>query len=138
MSQEQKAKSYLEVLQDLGIKTARGTITNSSRGFWGGVTDDGTIVVTAWDDSRPKGESYYEVKRPRRANGGLQAAWDDRRVQTGTAVRLIILEPLDRSIAYGKKGRKVKSAMLMPGFWRISEHAPDDGGDQPIMRVRSV
>lgn len=136
MSQEQKAKTYLQILQELGVRTSRGTITESSRGFWGGVTDDGTIVVTAWDDSRPNGENYYEFKRPRRTNGGLQAAWDDGRVRVGSDVRLIILEPLDRSIAYGKKGRKVKSAKLMQGAWYISEHAPDDGGDQPIMRVR--
>jgi hypothetical protein len=121
MSDENSPESYLGILQSLNIMTSRGTVTESSRGFWGGVTDDGTIVITAWDDSRPRGETYF-----------------DGRIRIGTAVRLIILEPLDRSIAYGKKGRKVKSAKLMPGFWRISEHAPADGGDQPIMRVRSA
>ncbi len=138
MSQEGKPKSYLAILQDLGIKTSQGTVTQSSRGFWGGVTDDGTIVVTTWDDSRPAGESYFEFKRPRRANGGLQAVWDDERVRIGVAVRLIVIEPLDRSVPYGARGRKVKSARLMPGFWRISETAPDDGSDQPKMRVRSA
>jgi hypothetical protein len=138
MSQESKPGSYLAILQQLGIRTSQGTVTQSSRGFWGGVTDDGTIVVTTWDDSRPAGESYFEFKRPRRANGGLQAAWDDDRVRIGVAVRLIVIEPLDRSVPYGARGRKVKSARLMPGFWRISEKAPDDGGDQPKMRVRSA
>lgn len=138
MSKEGEPESYLAILQRLKIRTARGTVTESSRGFWGGVTKDGTIVVTAWDDSRPAGETYYEFKRPRRANGGLQAAWDDGRVRIGVEVRLIIIEPVDRSVPYGARGRKVKSAKLLRGSWRISEHAPDDGGDQPKMRVRSA
>ncbi|CAN1521540.1 hypothetical protein MCEMSEM23_01102 [Rhabdaerophilaceae bacterium] len=136
MTQEGKPKSYLAILQKLGIKTSRGTVTESARGFWGGMTGDGTLVVTAWDDSGRGDKSYYEFKRPRRTNGGLQAAWDDGRVSIGAEVKLIIIKPSDPAVPYGARGRKVKSATLMPGKWLISEHAPDDGGDQPIMRVR--
>ncbi|MFM9976069.1 MAG: hypothetical protein ACKVON_16030 [Beijerinckiaceae bacterium] len=138
MSQEEKPESYLAILQRLKILTSRGTVTESARGFWGGVAKDGRIVVTAWDDSRPAGQTYYEFKRPRRANGGLQAAWDDGRVGIGAEVHLILIEPLDRSIAYGKLGRKVKSARLMPELWRVSENSPEDGSDQPKKRVVSA
>jgi hypothetical protein len=125
MSQEGKPESYLSILRKLKVMTSRGTVTESSRGFWGGVTEEGMIVITAWSDSRKDSETHYEFKRPRRTNGGLQAAWDDGRIRIGEAVRLIVIEPMDPKIPYGDRGRKVKSAELKEEFWRISGPSPD-------------
>jgi hypothetical protein len=139
MSEESKTERYLAILQRLGIRTSQGTVTQSSRGFWGGVMDDGTIVVTAWDDSRPKKDpACYEFKRPRRANGGLLAAWNDGRVGIGKAVRLIVIEPMDRSVLYGERGRKVKSAKLMTGLWRITAYGDSVTGDEPKMWAKTI
>jgi hypothetical protein len=126
MAQQQVPQKYLHVLQGLKVQTLRGTVTESSRGYWGGLTDNGTIVVTAWTDSRKEGAIAYEIKRPRRNNGGLLASWNAGRLEVGAIVKLIVIEPLDPSIRYGDPGRKVKLAVLKSGRWRITAVSASD------------
>jgi hypothetical protein len=51
-----KFDSFLSTLNAAGVRTG------SARGFWGGVTADGEIVVTTWIDAE-RGRDRYKIWR---------------------------------------------------------------------------
>jgi hypothetical protein len=104
---------FLDALNAAGVKT------RNARGFWGGVTEDGEIVVTAWTDESP-GDGQYRIWKPKTNHGGLKQAWDSENVRSGADVRLIIICQTG-DLPSGVPGRKIGGAELMPGKWRIRE-----------------
>ena len=96
---------------------AAGVKTRTSRGFWGGVTSDHKIVVTAWSDG-PREDGGFIISRPRTNHGKLKEAWDSGRIQPGATVRLIVIRQSGQ-VPWGRKGRIVKDAALLPGQWRV-------------------
>lgn len=103
--------SYLSALQAAGVRTG------SARRFWGGVTERGEIVVTAWADLHD-GQGRYKVWKPPTNHGGLKAAWDAGHVRPGTPVRVILLRAREE-LPIGKP-RSVRDAAVLPTHWRIA------------------
>jgi hypothetical protein len=56
---------YLDALKAAGVET------NSARGFFGGVTADGEIVVTAWIHDN-NGRGRFKIFRPHTNHGRLK------------------------------------------------------------------
>jgi hypothetical protein len=96
-----------------------GIRTKSGRGFWGGVTDEGEIIVTSWIDSND-GDGRFYIWCPKTNHGGLKAQWEVGNIRVGTAVRMILLRQRG-NVPIGKPGRSVAGAALMPGKWRVAE-----------------
>ena len=90
---------------------AAGVQTDSARGFWGGVTPDGDIVVTAWIDERDE-HGRFVIWRPKTNHGGLKIAWEVGNIHVGAEVRVILVRPRGKT-------RTVSDAALTPGKWRI-------------------
>jgi hypothetical protein len=102
---------------------AAGVETRTARGFWGGVTPKGEIVVTSWTDAND-GSGRFTIWRPSTNHGGLRTEWEVGNIRVGTEVRLILLR--QRGAApIGGKARSVAGAALMPGKWRIAELVTD-------------
>lgn len=101
-----------------------GVATGSARGFWGGITSDNDVVVTAWFDAMDA-QGRFVVARPQRRHGGLRDAWDQRRVVPGATVKLILVRQRG-DVRLGDPGRIVKDAALMPGRWRVVELTQDE------------
>jgi len=104
------------------LKTA-GVETESARGFWGGVTADGEIVVTAWIDQND-GHGRFKIWRPLTNHGRLKEQWEVGNIRVGTEVRLILLRQRG-NVPSGKPGRQVAAAALMPGKWKVAELSRD-------------
>jgi hypothetical protein len=92
--------------------------TGSARGFWGGVTPDGEIVLTTWTDAGLGGDSY-KVWRPINSHGGLLEAGREGRIKPGVTVKLIMLHQIG-TVQLDQGTRKIRSAGLMPGIWKIT------------------
>jgi hypothetical protein len=107
-----KFGKFIDALREAGVETG------SARGFWGGVTKDDDIVVTAWLDQR-RADDSFPIWRPRTRHGGLLDMWEMGRIAPNATVRLIIVrrkakeDPNERS--------SIHSAGLMPGRWRVRE-----------------
>ncbi len=102
---------FIDQLHAAGIKTG------TARGFWGGINDDGEIVVTAWTDAQENGR--FGIWRPRTNHGGLKDAWDTGLIREGTEVRLILLR--QRGNAPLGAPRSIGGAGLVKGRWRVVE-----------------
>jgi hypothetical protein len=96
-----------------------GVETDSARGFWGGVTSDGEIVVTAWID-RGDGHGRFKISRPLTNHGNLKTAWEMGNIQVGAEVRLILIRQRG-NVPSSKPGRQIGAAALMPGKWKVVE-----------------
>jgi hypothetical protein len=107
----------------LDALNAAGVETRTARGFWGGVTPDGEIVVTSWTDANDGSGRFY-IWRPSTNHGGLKTEWEVGNIRVGTEVRMILLR--QRGAApIGGEARSVAGAALMPGKWRIAELVTD-------------
>jgi len=106
------------------VLTAAGVRTNTARGFWGGVTDDGEIVVTTWTDANDRNGRFY-IWRPKTNHGGLKTAWEIGNIRVGTEVKVILLRQRG-NLELGEIGtRAVAGAVLMPGKWKVAELVDD-------------
>jgi hypothetical protein len=94
-----------------------GIDTGTARGFWGGVTKDGDLVVTSWLDGHDDDGRFY-VWRPKTNHGGLKDQWEVGNIRIGTEVHLILLRQKG-NVPVDKQGRIVAGAVLMPGKWRV-------------------
>jgi hypothetical protein len=92
-------------------------------GFWGGVTPDGEIVVTAWIDQND-GEGRFTIWRPNTNHGRLEEQWEVGNIRVGTEVRLILVRQRG-NVAPGEHGRQIEAAALMPEKWRVTKIARD-------------
>ena len=110
---------------------AAGISTGTARGFWGGVTAEGGIVVTSWTDSND-GNGFY-IWRPRTNHGGLKTAWEIGNIRLGTEVTLILLR--QRGSAPIGTPRSVAEAALMPQKWRVVKLVSDEGWQAVIEPV---
>ena len=106
---------FLNQLKGAGVQT------NSARGFWGGVTPEGEIVVTAWIDQN-EGPGRFKIWRPQTNHGGLKTQWEVGNIQVGTEVRLILIRQKG-NLPPGKPGREIDAAALMPEKWKVVEIA---------------
>src|SRR5271155_4514355 len=104
---------FVDALNAAGVKTG------SARGFWGGVTDDGSIVVTSWIDGNDGSGRFY-IWEPPTNHGGLRNQWEVGNIRIGTEVRMILLRQRG-NLPIGVPGRSVAGAALMPGKWRVAE-----------------
>jgi hypothetical protein len=106
----------------LSALNAAGVKTGTARGFWGGVTPDDDIVVTAWIDPRLRmGGGRFQISRPHTRHGGLRDMWDLGRIEPGATVKLILLRQRGDPDRQGSEKRQVKDAALMPERWRVVE-----------------
>jgi len=110
MIEPKKWVKFTEALNAAGVKTGTG------RGFWGGVAQDGAIVVTSWIQPKDVKDGRRRIHRPFTNHGGLRRAWDSGEIAVGTKVRVILTDP-GNSETTGKKA--VKAACVLPGYWRI-------------------
>jgi hypothetical protein len=108
---------FLNQLKGAGVRT------ESARGFWGGVTPDGEIVVTAWIDQND-GHGRFKIWRPHTNHGRLKEQWEVGNIRVGTEVRVILIRQRG-NVPSGKPGRQVGAAALMPEKWRVAEIARD-------------
>ncbi len=104
--------------------TAAGIQTKTARGFWGGVTAKGEIVVTSWHDERDNRDISkvyrFYIYQPKTNHGGLKTAWEVGNIRVGTEVRMILIKQRG-NIPLGEPGRSVAEARLMPRKWRVVE-----------------
>jgi hypothetical protein len=108
-----------------------GVVTGSARGFWGGVTPDDDIVVTAWLNE-VRGDRC-RIHKPRTRHGGLLDMWEMGRIAQNVTVRLILL----RSKGYDSKGDHIyQAAGLTAGRWKIIS-VDDDGEHATVEPVRA-
>lgn len=106
-----------------------GVVTGSARGFWGGVTPEDDIVVTAWLDQH-LGEDRFPIHQPRTRHGGLLDMWELGRIAPGVTLRLILL----RSKGFDSKGAHIyQAAGLTRGRWKVTEVYEDDDGKHAIV-----
>lgn len=108
---------FVDALNEAGIST------RTARGFWGGVDEDGGIVVTAWIDLND-GDGRFYIWRPRTNHGGLKAQWEIGNIRQGTEVRMILLR--QRGSAPVGERRSVAGAVLMPGKWKVAQMVQGD------------
>ncbi len=104
---------FLDALNAAGVKTG------TARGFWGGVTEDGKIVVTSWTDANDRNGRFL-IWRPTTNHGGLKTQWEVGNIRVGTEVRMILLRQRG-DVPIGEGKRSVAGAALMPGKWRVVE-----------------
>jgi hypothetical protein len=107
----------------LDALNAAGVETRTARGFWGGVTPAGEIIVTSWTDGNDGAGRFY-IWRPSTNHGGLKTAWEVGNFRVGAEVRMILLRQRG-NVPLGVEGRSVAGAALMPGKWRIAELVSD-------------
>lgn len=98
---------------------AAGVETGSPRGFWGGRTKEGDIVVTTWIDEHRKEDDTFQIHRPQTRHGGLLDMWDMGRISPNATVRLILLRKRPKKDP--KEQNRVHSAALLPGRWKVIE-----------------
>ena len=116
-------------LQD-ALKEA-GVVTGSARGFWGGVTPDDDIVVTAWLDQH-EGEGRVPIHQPRTRHGGLLDMWEMGRIAPNVTVRLIVLRahPTKRD---ARGAHIYQAAGLTAGRWKITKLYEDSDGKHAMV-----
>jgi len=97
---------------------AAGLETRTARGFWGGVTPTGEIIVTTWIDQN-LGQGRFAIWRPRTNHGGLKTAWEVGNIHVGTEVRVILVRNRGPVPDDDEAVRSVADAALLPGKWRV-------------------
>lgn len=107
----------------LDALNAAGVHTGTARGFWGGVTAEGEIVVTSWTDAND-GTGRFYIWRPKTNHGGLKTEWEVGNIRAGTEVKMILLRQRGNA-PIGGEARSVAGAVLMPGKWRVVKLVPD-------------
>jgi hypothetical protein len=115
---------FVDALNAAGVKT------KTARGFWGGVADEGEIVVTSWTDGND-GKGRFYIWRPTTNHGGLKTQWEVGNIRVGTEVRTILLRQRG-DVPITQPGRSVAGAVLMPGKWRVVELVDDKDWDAVI------
>jgi hypothetical protein len=105
---------------------AAGVSTGTGRGFWGGVTSDGDIVVTSWLKDRNEDGTERFIHKPFTNHGGLRRSWDIGALTIGTKVKVILTDP-GNSEGTGDKKKGVKWAAVVPGYWRVTKFGEFDG-----------
>ena len=113
----------------LAALTAAGVVTRTARGFRGGVTAEGEIIVTSWTDTND-GDGRFYIWRPNTNHGELKTAWEVGNIRVGTEVRMILLR--QRGYAPIGEPRSVMEAALMPGKWRVAKLVADKDWDGVI------
>lgn len=113
MVEPKKWVKYTEALNAAGVKTGTG------RGFWGGIAEDGAIVVTSWIQPDNFKDGRRRIHKPLTNHGGLRRAWDSGEVAVGVKVRVILTDP-GNSEKTGDKKKAVKAASVLPGYWRVA------------------
>lgn len=116
----------------LAALNGAGVATGSARGFWGGVTPEGKIVVTSWTDLND-GHGRFYIWRPKANHGGLKTAWEVGNIRVGTEVRMVLLR--QRGNAVIGEPRCVAGAALMPGLWRVVEMVANEDWQAVIEQV---
>ena len=111
---------FTEALNAAGVSTGNG------RGFWGGVAQDGEIVVTSWLTDRNENGTQRRIHKPTTNHGGLRRMWELGALTIGTKVRVILTDP-GNSENTGDRKKAVKWAALMPGRWRVVGFGEYDG-----------
>jgi len=91
----------------------QGVITKTGRGFWGGIAENGDIVVTNWLEDHK--DRRRRINKPFTNHGGLRRAWDGGDIVIGAKVRVILT---DRSSSLEKT---VKAATVLSSYWRVVE-----------------
>ena len=109
---------FVDALNAAGVKTA------TARGFWGGVNDNGELVVTIWTDAHDKTGKFY-LWRPKTNHGGLKTQWELGNITVGSEVRVILLRQRG-NVPLGQYGRTVAGAALLPGNWRVAKLVGDE------------
>ncbi len=122
MVEPRKWVKFTEALNAAGVKTGTG------RGFWGGIAEDGAIVVTSWIQPKDLKDGRRRIHKPFTNHGGLRRAWDSGEVAVGTKVRVILTDP-GNSEKTGDKKKAVKAACVLPGYWKVVEF--DEYTDDP-------
>jgi hypothetical protein len=100
-----------------------GVETESARGFWGGITPEGEIVVTAWTDHND-GNGRFQIWRPQTNHGNLKTAWELGNIRVGAEVKLILIRQRG-NVPPGKQGREIAAAALMPEKWKVVKVSGD-------------
>lgn len=101
-----------------------GVETGSARGFWGGISKSGDIVVTSWLPDRAEGRPLRRfIWKPTTNHGGLKSAWESGALSIGAKVKLILV----RSKAKPGEPGQVGGAAVQPGFWQVVEIFERDG-----------
>ena len=113
----------------LAALRAAGVRTRSARGFWGGVTEKGEIVVTIWEGVRDR-DGRYMIWKPPTNHGGLKAAWEQGRVHPGVEVRAILLRAKE-VLPIGQR-RSIRGAALLPTRWQVAELVTGENWDALI------
>jgi hypothetical protein len=108
---------FLDQLQAAGVET------KTARGFWGGVTPEGGIVVTSWTDHHD-GNGRFSIHQPATNHGGLKTAWEVGNIHVDAEVRMILVRQRG-NIPKGQPGRTVKDAALTLENWRVVEMISD-------------
>lgn len=122
---------FLDKLHEAGVETG------TARGFWGGIDNDGGLVVTSWIDANDGNGRFY-LWRPRTNHGGLKAAWELGNIQPGVEVKLILLRQRG-NLPLGVEGRSVAEAALFPVKWRVVQMVDDpDKGWKALMEPKET
>lgn len=108
---------FLDQLHSAGVQT------KGARGFWGGVTPEGELVVTSWIDANDGNGRFY-ISRPETDHGGLKTAWEVGNIHIGAEIRLILVRQRG-NLALGIPGRTVKDAALLPMKWHVVKMVGD-------------
>jgi len=108
---------YLDKLHEAGIETG------SARGFWGGVNQNGGLVVTSWIDANDGNGRFY-LWRPPTNHGGLKAAWELGNIRPGVEVSVILLRQRG-NVALCNGPRSVAEAALLPDKWLVMQMVTD-------------
>jgi hypothetical protein len=120
---------FLDKLHEAGVQTG------TARGFWGGIDNDGGLVVTSWIDANDGNGRFY-LWRPRTNHGGLKAAWELGNIRPGVEVKLILLRQRGK-LPLGVEGRSVAEAALFPEKWRVVQMVNDaDKGWKALLERR--
>jgi hypothetical protein len=116
-----KPKKWVKYTEALN---AAGVVTGTGRGFWGGIAQDGTIVVTSWTTDNDNGRRL--IHKPFTNHGGLRRAWESGDIAIGAQVR-VILTDAGRSEFTGNKKKAVVAASVEPGYYKILGFGEFDG-----------
>ena len=103
-----------------------GRVTGTGRGFWGGVADDGNIVVTSWLADHTGDGTRRMIWKPVTNHGGLLRMWEMGALTKGTKVKMILTDP-GNSETTGDKKKAVKWAALTPGYWQVVDFGEHEG-----------
>jgi hypothetical protein len=82
----------------LAALNAAGVVTRTARGFWGGVTTEGEIIVTSWTDAND-GTGRFYIWRPNTNHGELKTAWEVGNIRVGPRADAALSKLLTRRLS---------------------------------------